>query len=380
MFLANSHDHWQAQFVQERTRLLAALGELTEGGVVEHVQHIGATSVPGLPARPCIDIGLSVWPFPLEARCRAALESLGYTFVSGHEDAAELRLRHATGPRSADDSVSCTPGTGDFQLWIAEAGTERWTNYLLVRDHLSHDAEARRTYAARKQAWATEGDRPSTEVRTVKAQAFAEMIDAAGQWWVRQHGFAPVEAVADELKDFGSPWYISSGWALDLFLGQVTRVHHDVDVVVSRGDQLALQQRLTARDWKLLTPFEHRLEPWPSHMRLELPRHQVHAHRDGAFIDLLLADVEPGVWRYRREPTIIRAVDRMSLRTEAGIPFLAPELVLLFKSKNTSDRQRRKDEADFERVHPRLEPERRAWLRWALMATNSTHPWLERLV
>jgi hypothetical protein len=149
---------------------------------------------------------------------------------------------------------------------------------------------------------------------------------------------------------------------------------------VPRSDQLALQQQLTAGGWKLLTPFQDRLKPWPLHMRLELPRHQVHAHRDGAFIDFLLADVEPGVWRYRREPTIVRAVDRMSLRTEAGIPFLAPEIVLLFKSKNTSNQERRKDEADFERVHARLEPERRAWLRWALIATNSTHSWIERLV
>ena len=59
---------WQAQFAAERVRLLQTLGELTSGGVVEQAQHIGATSVPGLWATPCIDVGLSVWPFPLQAQ------------------------------------------------------------------------------------------------------------------------------------------------------------------------------------------------------------------------------------------------------------------------------------------------------------------------
>ncbi len=114
-------------------------------------------------------------------------------------------------------------------------------------------------------------------------------------------------------------------------------------------------------------------------MRLELPRHQVHAHRDGQFIDLLLTDMDD-VWRYRREPFILRAKERMSLTSQNGIPYLAPELVLLFKSKNTSDHERPKDQLDFERALPHLEPERRAWLYWALMATDSNHAWIRQLV
>ena len=37
----------------------------------------------------------------------------------------------------------------------------------------------------------------------------------------------------------------NGGWALDLFLERVTRVHHDVDVVVDRADQLALREQLS---------------------------------------------------------------------------------------------------------------------------------------
>lgn len=362
--LLSDHDHhWQEQFAQERSRLLTALGELTEGGVVENLQHIGSTSVPGLPARPCIDVGLCVWPFPLESHRQAALEALGYERVPGYNGAPEQRCRHST---------------DDFQLCIVEAGTEFWTNHLIIRDYLRYNEDARQTYSKQKQEWAESGI-DEAAYREVKAQALRRMLDAAQRWWVSHHAFAPVEAIASELKEFPCPWYISGGWALDLFLGRVTRVHHDVDVVVSRIDQLALQEHMTARGWKLITPFEGRLEPWPPRMRLELPRHQVHALRDGAFIDFQMTDIEHGVWRYRRDPIVIRTTERVRLRTADGIPFLAPELVVLFKSKNTSDKERGKDQADFDEVYTHLEPECRAWLRWALTASDPTHPWIDRL-
>ena len=85
------------------------------------------------------------------------------------------------------------------------------------------------------------------------------------------------------------------------------------------------------------------------------------------------------MWCYRREPSIIQAVERIGLTTDDGIPYLAPELVLLFKSKNTGQHERPKDQQDFERTLPHLQPVRRAWLRWALLATQPEHPWLEYL-
>jgi len=46
----------------------------------------------------------------------------------------------------------------------------------------------------------------------------------------------------------------------------------------------------------------------------------------------------------------------------------------------TRSKERSKDQADFENVYAHLEAERRAWLRWALLATEPAHPWIERLV
>lgn len=299
-------DHWKEQYTWEHERLIAALGEMTDGGIVERMEHVGTTSVSGLLGQPCVDIALAVWPFPLEKPALQSLTSMGYELDPDFAGAPEQRFRN----------TSTT-----FHLYVVDA-------------HRS---------------------------------------------WIEREGFAPLHRVAEELRDFPYSWHSCGGWALDVFLGRVTRVHHDVDVEVSRTDQLALQQYMTERSWKLLTPFEERLQPWPMHMRLEMPRHQAHAHHQGAFIDFLLADLDGGIWRYRREPSIIRDMSRVGLRSSEGIPFLAPELVLLYKSKTTSGKERSKDKADFEKVYLSMEPERRAWLRWALLAVDPSHPWIERL-
>jgi GrpB-like predicted nucleotidyltransferase (UPF0157 family) len=352
--------NWDEQFSQERTRLLATLGEITTGGIIEGIQHIGATSVAGLPAAPCLDIALAVWPFPVEPHRQKALKKLGYKRLPAAGDKTEQRFLHQSGAR---------------QLIVWAAGDERWTNARLLRDYLCQDSDARQRYAT----WKTQSSEQTTTPQAAKAAWLIILLREAQAWWVATQGFAPVHAVTQVLAEFGCPWYISSGWALDLFLGLVTRVHHDVDVVLNRADQLRLRAHLNDQGWQFVTPFQDRLEPWPPHMRIEPPRHQLHAHRAGAFIDFLLTDFGDNCWPYRRDPLILRHARRMSLCTAEGIHYLAPELVLLFKSKNTSQQERSKDQRDFEQVQRQLEPERRAWLRWALIATEPTHPWIAQL-
>jgi GrpB-like predicted nucleotidyltransferase (UPF0157 family) len=353
---------WSERFVQQRDQLLGALGAMTDGGIVERLEHIGATSVPGLFRSSCLDIALAVWPFPLEQPVRQALASIGYELDPAVAGAPEQRFRQVSGA---------------IQLYVVEAGSPLWMDYLVLREHLRHDMAAREAFSARKREWVN-GVSPS-RYRAAKGRWLDDLLVDARRSWIVREGFAPVQRAAEELHDFPAAWHIGGGWALDLFLGRVTRIHDDVDVAVARADQATLHQHLTARGWTLLTPFEQRLQPWPAHMRLELPRHQVHAHRSGAFIDFLLGDIENGVWRYRRDPTIIRTVDRMGLRSDAGMQYLAPEVALLFKSSRDNGTTRAKDQADFEETYQLLEAERQAWLRWALTATNPAHPWLERL-
>ncbi|HSH78788.1 MAG TPA: GrpB family protein, partial [Herpetosiphonaceae bacterium] len=285
MQLHQTDPRWSEQYAEESSRLRTLLGEIPEGGIIENIQHIGATSVPGALAQPCIDIGLAVWPFPLEPSRRSALEALGYTPLQADEAPPEQRF----------DRVD-----GTFHLRIVDSGSELWTHYLLIRDYLRHDRAALKAYNRRKQAYAETLPDPASYA-SAKVELLRQVLEAAHAWWVDNVGFAPVHAVARELEGFVQPWYISSGWALDLFLGRVTRVHHDVDVVIARSDQLCLQSHMTGRGWRFVTPFEGVLEPWPSHTRLEHPRIQAHAHRAGAFIDFLVSDIGGGIWYYRRD-------------------------------------------------------------------------------
>ncbi len=256
-----------------------------------------------------------------------------------------------------------------FELHVIEAGVHGWLERVLLRDYLRHSPAAR---AAFTHFW------PGVD-ETARAAFFEALLVPARAWWVAEHGFSHVQAAAEALAGFEGLWMVAGGWSLDLALGRVGRVHHDVDIVVARSDQLALQAHLAAGGWSLLTPLDGRLEPWPRLMELALPRHQVHAHRGDDFIDFLLTDLGGGLWRYRREPVVVRTLEKAIRRTEAGLPYLAPELVLLFKSKNTGNRPRLDDQADFERMCPLLDAEQRAWLRWALSAVDPEHLWISQL-
>ncbi len=64
---------WPARFGEERARIVAALGRRAR-----RIEHIGSTAVPGLPAKPIIDIDLSVEDPDDESAYLGALEAAGY--------------------------------------------------------------------------------------------------------------------------------------------------------------------------------------------------------------------------------------------------------------------------------------------------------------
>jgi Aminoglycoside-2''-adenylyltransferase len=182
-----------------------------------------------------------------------------------------------------------------------------------------------------------------------------------------------LDDAARVLEGFPARWWIAGGWALDLHLGRTTRGHEDVDVAVLRGDQLALRSQLAG--WDIRIAHEGRLEPWTDGRRLELPRHGLWARRnpDGPWeLELLLQEHDDTVWRYRRDPTIAVPIAQLGLSTKAGLPYLRPEIVLLFKSRAPRER----DEADLDAVLPKLDPAARARLRGWLAPG---HAWLNRI-
>src|SRR5207302_1582593 len=71
------HALWPARFETERERLVVAIGDWIVGGV----HHVGSTSVPGLDAKPIIDILVGVESLEASRPCFDRLAALSYCYA-----------------------------------------------------------------------------------------------------------------------------------------------------------------------------------------------------------------------------------------------------------------------------------------------------------
>ena len=184
---------------------------------------------------------------------------------------------------------------------------------------------------------------------------------------------SPTEA-AELLGNLAAPWWIARGWALDCFVGRQSRDHADLDIEVLRRDQFAVQRHLA--DWDLHTAEDGILLPWLPGLALEPRVNSIWCRPtpDAPWaVQIMFAPATGNQWHYRRCPIITRPLTSLVLRTAAGLPFLAPEVQLLYKAKAL----RPKDAADFALVYPLLDPTRRDWLAAALHTAHPGHRWLE---
>lgn len=126
---------WPELFVREAQLLRAALPAL-----VRDLQHIGSTAVPGLPAKPIIDIALAIPAFAELPSVVQALASLGY------------RCHGEYGLPGRHFFTKGQPPT--HHLHVVEEGSRHWTRWMTFRDLLLKDADLRRRYADHKHALA----------------------------------------------------------------------------------------------------------------------------------------------------------------------------------------------------------------------------------
>lgn len=169
------------------------------------------------------------------------------------------------------------------------------------------------------------------------------------------------------------PWWIAGGQALDLFIGRSTREHGDLDVEVLRRDQLALQEALAG--WDLRIALDGKLAPWPRGEVLPEGSTSIWARRDGAGgweAQFYFADASADLWVYRRDARVTRPIATIGLHSGAGVPYLAPEIQLLYNAKSSQP----KAKADFGTLRPRLSRKRQAWLAEALTVAHPGHRWL----
>jgi GrpB-like predicted nucleotidyltransferase (UPF0157 family) len=130
--IADYDPAWPERFEAERERIATALG----AGALT-IEHIGSTAVPGLAAKPIVDILVEVADPDDEAAFAAALEAVGY----------ELRVRE---PRHR---MFRTPAR-DVHVHLWPRGADETAEYLLLRDCLRAHAGDRERYAQAKLALA----------------------------------------------------------------------------------------------------------------------------------------------------------------------------------------------------------------------------------
>lgn len=182
------------------------------------------------------------------------------------------------------------------------------------------------------------------------------------------------EKVMEWMGIYDRPWGVAGGWAIDLFVGHVTRDHSDIEIAVFREDQRRIKQVLG--DWSFQKVVMGQLVDWGKET-LELPIHELHGvHKaNGNRLEVLLNECEKGQWVFRREPAISFPTSSLFLMSKEGIPFLHPVIVLLYKSKNTRD----KDYADFLAIKELIDEKDKSWLCDALEIHAPGHTWISQL-
>ena len=127
-------ENWAAQFIIEQN-VLAELFEIP----LEKIEHIGSTAVPGLPAKPLLDIAVLIDDLD-ELDCELKLKAIGYA-----ERVGRLAGRQRVFVKSKDDMVT-------HHLHLIEKGTKHWVEKIGFRDFLCHNEQARLVYQKLKES------------------------------------------------------------------------------------------------------------------------------------------------------------------------------------------------------------------------------------
>jgi GrpB-like predicted nucleotidyltransferase (UPF0157 family) len=159
---------WPAKFRRYGSALRTALGD-----VALRIDHIGSTAVPGLLAKPVIDVQISVRELDSLDTFRAPLEELGLVFRSDNPDLTKRYFREK-------------PGDDRTHIHVRRAGSWAEQFALLFRDFLRADEASARDYGAAKQELAvryrydrmayTDAKTPLVWQLMTKAHAWSQIV------------------------------------------------------------------------------------------------------------------------------------------------------------------------------------------------------------
>jgi GrpB-like predicted nucleotidyltransferase (UPF0157 family) len=153
---------WAILFQAERFRLEQALGDLALD-----IQHIGSTAVPGLAAKPILDLAVAVAGESVVPDCVVRLADADYTY---------------RGYRGPDQGYFFDQGRGQeltHYLHVLPIHEPAWSNNLRFRDYLAGHPEARDRYQQLKEVLAAQYPTDRATYTTAKAAFVQEILAAA---------------------------------------------------------------------------------------------------------------------------------------------------------------------------------------------------------
>jgi GrpB-like predicted nucleotidyltransferase (UPF0157 family) len=172
IIIVNYDPAWPSEFAQLAGTIRKALGR-----TAIRIDHVGSTAVPGLDAKPIIDIQVSVSSLEPDAPFREPLESAGFGFS---EDNPDLTKRFFREP----------PGTRRAHIHVRRAGSFDEQLNLLFRDYLRSHREAAEEYAATKRSLALKfGNDREGYVRAKEPTVWALLVRAHD--WGQKIGWSP---------------------------------------------------------------------------------------------------------------------------------------------------------------------------------------------
>jgi len=160
--LAEYDPAWPALYAREERRLRSLLGERAV-----RVEHVGSTAVPGLPAKPIVDVALEVPDSADEAAYVPDLEAAGYA----------LRIRE---PEWLEHRLVKGPDT-NVNVHVFSAGCDEVERMLRFRDRLRADAADRERYAQAKRELAAREWRYVQQYADAKSGVVADILARADE-------------------------------------------------------------------------------------------------------------------------------------------------------------------------------------------------------
>ncbi len=154
---------WPILYEQEKIKILNALGN-----TIADIQHIGSTSVPGIAAKPVIDILLGIEYVPPQSAQISALETIGYLYYGELGIPGRHYFRRGM-PRS-------------HQIHLVKLDSKFWETHILFRDFLRAHPDAAQQYEALKRELAVKFRDDRERYTDSKAPLIQQMLVQARTW------------------------------------------------------------------------------------------------------------------------------------------------------------------------------------------------------